>query len=823
MKFLFDPVWPWSELSELLGRTDTPTRLFLALVAGVVLALPFLLRRPGIDQRRVLARLGLAVGGALLLLLWWRWQGSSTTGGGLFAELGGGLLLIVPLLLIALTVGSYLGVPGATPRRIAAVVALRLAAFLLALVVIFRPYLALPSPDSKRGLVLILVDASRSMALTDEVGQSRWDTLLAALRENEDLLAELRDRYGIDTAFHAFDADLREFQLDAPGAADGPRSEIGASLQRLYETRDGGRQVLAVLLLSDGGETGAVDTAIGAATRWGRLPCPVHTFVFGKATTGSGRSDVAITSVQPSPSPVPIKGELTVKVTLDAAGFTGRTARVRLFIEDEEIKAQDLVLKQEVGNDVELTKILAPARPGEVKLRVRVEDPRRPGQPFDGEVDPRNNEKTTFLNVTRQGFSVLLVDKNRGFEPQRICDVLRQDAGRMTLRPVWLRGADEEAGARDLFEFERRQYDVVLLGDVTPAQLGTKALSEIEKIVERGGGLLFYGGPLFPVELGGSEQIEGPVKVLPTPDGLRDFAYILRLGARVEDAETEWAKLKELHGANRLTLPQDRSLIKVLAVSRKDEPLLVAREYGRGRVLAFAGDTTNLWIRSPETKQLHAQFWRQLVMWLAHQDQAEGSLWVKPDTRGIPLRSDLGFTAGLRSKNGVEVTSPTLQARVFGPGEGSKEFVEVPLRRDAEGQRGVFQAKDPGGAYRKPGVYRIEVTGEGKGPDGETVRGTDSARFVIEDEDVENLHQAADPRYLANLARAGKGKDYRPEDLGRVLKELQERSESRLKLMLRPVPDWQARTGSPFPVVFLLLFAAVLTAEWVLRRIWGMA
>jgi uncharacterized membrane protein len=844
MKFLFDPVWPWSELPDLLGRTDTLTRLFIALVCGCILALPFLLCRPGAEPRRVLRRMAWVLGGAFLVLLWWRWQGQ-TTGGGLFTELAASLLLIIPVVLIALTVGSYLGVPGASPRRITGIVLLRLLAFLLALVAVFRPYLALPSPESKRGVILILVDASESMGTTDEVnGQSRWDTLLATLRSNDDLLDILRDNYGIDFVFQAFGAELRDFALDSPGKADGQRSEIGANLQRLYETRDAGRQVLAVLLLSDGGDTGPVDLAVGAAARWRNLPCPVHTFVFGKASTDSRHHDVAITAVQPSPSPVPIKSDLSVKVTIDQFGFDGRTVRVRLFIEDEEVKAQDVKLDRVIGNEVEL-KTLAPAQPGEVKLRVRVEDtnPNRQGLPLQGEVNEKNNEKTTFLNVTREGFSVLLVDKNRGMEPQRIHDVLRQDAGRMSVRFVSLRDAGAEAAASDLFQFERRQYDVVLLGDVTPQQLraaNPKALSEIEKIVARGGGLLFSGGygsfgpawsateltPLFPVEVGSAEQIDGAVKMKPTPDGLRDFAYILRLGSRIEDAETEWGKLIELNGANRLTLPKELGLIKVLATSSsrtKVEPLLVSREYGKGRVLAFAGDTTNLWIRSPETRQLHAQFWRQLVMWLAHQDQAEGSIWVKPDTRSIPLRSDLGFTVGLKSKNGVEVTNANFRVKVIGPDQAAREGTEVHTRREAEGQRGTFQAKEPGGGWRKAGVYRIEVSGEGKGPDGETIRGTESARFVIEDEDVEKAHQAADPKYLSNLAAAGGGKAYRPEDLGRVLKELQERSESRVKQMLRPLPDWQTRGKSPFPVVFLGLFAAVLTTEWVLRRIWGLA
>ena len=47
-----------------------------------------------------------------------------------------------PLALVGLTVWTYLGVAGASRRRVGVVLALRLAAFALALVAVLRPSLA---------------------------------------------------------------------------------------------------------------------------------------------------------------------------------------------------------------------------------------------------------------------------------------------------------------------------------------------------------------------------------------------------------------------------------------------------------------------------------------------------------------------------------------------------------------------------------------------------------------------------------------------------------------------------------------------------------
>src|SRR5262249_37324815 len=137
-------------------------------------------------------------------------------------------------------------------------------------------------------------------------------------------------------------------------------------------------------------------------------------------------------------------------------------------------------------------------------------------------------------------------------------------------------------------------------------------------------------------------------------------------------------------------------------------PLLVTQNYGAGRTLAFGADTTHFsWVRSEEGRRWHARFWRQMVVWLAKQEDAGGSVWVRPETRHLPMHTELPFAVGLRSKGGVDVANGTYKVEVYDPNEVRTEVTTV---RTSTEDRGTFARTDV------PGEYRIVVSGKGVGP-----------------------------------------------------------------------------------------------------------
>jgi uncharacterized membrane protein len=389
-----------------------------------------------------------------------------------------------------------------------------------------------------------------------------------------------------------------------------------------------------------------------------------------------------------------------------------------------------------------------------------------------------------------------------------------------------------DVNAEDLFQLQQKQYDVIIFGDVTAAQVRAvdpNALASIEQLVQKGAGFMMLGGyssfgnsdwkgteieKLLPVDLSVRGQEEQPVRMTPTEAGLRRFGYILRI-ADGQDVAKAWAKLPKLDGITTLKA-SGSGIDTVLATADGDpnRPVLVTQNYGQGRTLAFAGDTTHRWVRDEAGLQAHSRFWRQTVIWLARQEDAEGTVWVRPDTRRLPLRGELGFRVGVRSKGGVELKDGTFKVEVVGPGDVR---TPVPTARGGAEERGTFTKTDA------PGEYRVVVQGEAKDPStGEVVRGEASARFLVYQDELELMRRAADHDFLKKLAAAGGGEFHRAEELPDFLSKLYNEPARQARAKLDLWPNWRGTQRSPFFVGFFLAFVALLAGEWVLRRRWGL-
>ena len=82
--------------------------------------------------------------------------------------------------------------------------------------------------------------------------------------------------------------------------------------------------------------------------------------------------------------------------------------------------------------------------------------------------------------------------------------------------------------------------------------------------------------------------------------------------------------------------------------------------------------------------------------------------------------------------------------------------------------------------------------------------------------------KAAKPDVLQRIAAAGGGQFYRLEDLPRFLNELKSQPLEVAKPKPRYYPDWRRDSSRGFLPGWLVVFVALLGAEWGLRRYWGM-
>lgn len=761
-------------------------------------------------------------------------------------------LAIVAVALIFLTLWTYVGARGATWRRIFLLLTLRLLALLAALLLVLRPSLATTLEDNTQpSRLLILVDASASMNITDEFdNSSRWDSARRILSSPAiaAALRKLATEQKVEVLYYQGTDELKKY--DPNGKADGKRTDMGLWLHELWKLhqRD---DLRGLVLLSDGADNGTRFAAHKEAAPFADR-CPIQALGLGRPTTSVKQRDIALVDIIADPVPVPVKGKLTLRGIVNAPGFENSAVDVSLWVEDPKTRTmvragpvKREVLPRTFKNEIILT-CDAPEKGGEMKVAMKIE-------PVKGEVTAANNEIITYVPVTQEGVSILWVEGRKRFESKY---ALFYGLGRDPRFRVYyierLPGEVPPKG-KDPYELDERQYDVIVIGDISATRFAGGDPTVFKKIstqvTDKKAGLLMMGGfdtfansdwqtvgadiaALLPVDLNRRGQADGDVKLIPTKEGLE---YVLRLADPPAAARRLWEKdLDPLDGMTHLGAVKPTGL--VLATTEAGDPALVSGDKGRGRVLAFGGDTTwKVWRRRPETLPAHARFWKQVMLWLAQQEKSEGAAWITLDRHRLAAGSDqrVGMTVGLRSGAGLPALEPRFSVRVTTPG---KQEIEVPISQEGNDHRGYFFKTD------EPGEYVVTLRASGKESDGTPIpESTASARFLAYAEELESLRAAANHDHLVKLATAGGGRFF-PADESKFLQYLEglrSQRETRGQDRVERWPDWQREPprdadnsvsiGDQIETLWsttalpcLLVFVALLCVEWTLRRKWGL-
>lgn len=775
----------------------------------------------------------------------WPW---SLPGIGLWGLAGAGFLLA------ALTIWTYRGVRGASPRRISGVLVLRLLALVLASLLVLRPSLAMVDDENKApSKLLFLLDSSASMALTDEFNsKSRWDNANRILKVPavDDALKRLAGDK-VEVVYYQGAEDLRPFEPD--GQPEGKRTDVGGWLNEILRRHGAEKNLRGLILFSDGADNGSRFSAREKAAQF-RGFCPIHAFGLGKTVTTKHRNDIALVDIAVEPSPVPIKTKLTVKAIVNAPTFEGTNVDVSLWIDAldgkgprQAGKEEQVQLRNTEGNEIVLVRD-APEKPGEIKVTVKI-------KPQPQEVTDLNNEISTYVSLTSEGVSILWVEGRRRQESAfAIRHALSRDPRFRITYVEKLPGA-KPVGDDDWLNLDKRHYDVIVIGDISAQRLSDGAQQVFKKINRRvtqhKTGLLFLGGldalaasdwhlllatevsTLLPVDLGrGPEprQIDQKVRVQPTPAGL---TYLLRLDENKDKNDLLWTKhLHELEGLTNLGVVKPSATVLATGGAGAEKyPVLASATQG-GRVVVFAGDTTyKVWRRTKEALAAYERFWKQLMLYSAQQENTDSTVWVKLDRRRVPAGANhrVPFTVGVRGKNGQIVPNPEFKVKVIGP---NKEETEVLIAQERGEYRGYFWKTE------LAGDYRIEAFATGKDAEGNDLPGTPGvARFLCHAEDLEMLRTGADHDALEKIALDSGGR-FQLADERRLLQLLESLHTNRAA-SLRPKvelwPDWRQSLppGSPAgdqlrtlwnstALPLFLAFVTLLCIEWFLRRRWGL-
>ncbi len=747
-----------------------------------------------------------------------------------FNPVGGyGLTSALALALVLLL--TLLGLPRhkLTPRKRLALVGLRLAVILLAMLAMLRPALVHTQTKRQSATLVLLIDRSRSMMVADAVaGKTRWELLQSAVEEAMPTLRKLGE--DLEIKIYTFDADLHSLdfsqgKFDLGSVPDGQQTAIGAALEDVLR-RESGKRLAGIVLLSDGAQRAYAPRDIAPQTptrRLADLGYPLYTLAFGQARGLGQARDVALSDLSVNSS-VYVKNELTVHGTARIDGFSGQGIPVQLLFESasgkmEPVGGVELKARQH-GEAVPIEFTTIPQTPGEYKLTLRAAK-----QP--GELVTTNNELSTFVTVLKGGVNVLYLEgalrvdqvflrRSINASPDIKVDFVRLDERDPNQRPVNL-----------VQDFRRGKYDVYMIGDVDASAFTAEELQALAKVVREGAGLVMLGGlhtfgpggyqetplrDLLPINMDSKErqrpgdavrsdvQLAGPLKMRPAkPLGQRHYLMALAEGA---DRESIWDRLPPLDGANKLGSPKPSA--QVLAETSDAKPLMVVQEAG-GRVMAFAADSTWHWWMEGFDAQ-HKRFWRQVILWLARKDEsADGNVWIKLAPRRFGPRQRVEFTAGAQSPQGEALENARYEAEVTLP-DGTKQ--KVNLVQQGDHASGVFDQTQTAGDY----AIAISVQYQG------APVGSARSRFLVFEQDLELDNAVADPTLLASLSAMTKdvgGESLAPEELPELLRRIQEKPmELEVKNLVKQTP-WDT-----WP--FFLLFVGLISAEWYLRKKWGL-
>jgi len=758
----------------------------------------------------------------------------------------GGWALALPLagLFALATVLGYarLAKPLSPPKR-RILRLLRGAAVAAVVFVLFRPTLVHVSTQYERPMVVLLADTSRSMGIRDESPAgaaaaegspamiSRAEALAGELKFNEPLLLELAGKF--DLVAYLFGERLIPVAdaLSEPVSRRDPqvlRDQVAAMVAmplnpQAQATRLGDhlaeaceahphRRLLGAVLLTDGQSCLSQISPEDAARRLAQRGVPVHSGAYGAAEPTGAVRDSAAVDIQ-APATLFAGNRADVVGEFVFHGLKGETVTVQLLADGKPVARQSV----QIQSHRHIERIRLPyeaTEPGSRRLELVADA-------VAGEQSDANNRIWTYVDVVKGGMKLLLV---RGYlrpEGAHLSRALRR-AGEFDLDTIVLGTRDQAAAMLPQTPAQWAAYKVVLFDDVPRDFLSSDQAAALIRAVADGTGFVMLGGEhafasggytgselaaVLPVQLAaGQGQVERPVRFRPTAAGLQ--MSILQLEG--QESGKVWDSLPPLAGAN--VVGPAKAAAEILAVGEGGETLLAGGQYQRGRVAALTVDTTWRWAmegRDDPPGKYHRRFWRQLLLFLAGQDAAsQSSVWVTTGRPryGLPellsRRQSVVVTAGVPDGQGGLLTDATCSLRLHGPGPADVRDLELAVRGD------TYETVVPVSAA---GDYRLELTVFRDG----RKAGDASTRFVVFEPDLELERPQANLELLASLARMSGGTAVTAGHMEGLLRDL----------LSRDVPNIvrvEQRRGLWDNGAVLAVFAGLLTAEWILRRRWGL-
>jgi len=701
------------------------------------------------------------------------------------------------------------------PTRRFTLSALRFVTLLALVAFLLRPVTSTPDDGGSGVVVPLLVDTSRSMSIEDAGGARRIDRARQLIVER--LLPSLGSRFSVEVLSFGETlaaADPRQLSSSAR------QSDLEGALTAV-RTRYQGRPIAGIVLLSDGGDTS------NRAERAAAEAPPIMAIGIGAPVAGKDREVLSVAAADRTLD----DARVDLEVSAVAHGLGTTPIELRLF---ENGRPIDVRRATPAGDGTPVREVfqVTPARGAPAVYTV--ETPAAPG-----ELVPENNARSVLVQAPTRSRRVLLVEGAPGFEHSFLRRAWASDSG-LEIDAVVKKGRDDQGSDTYYVQAARSRsdnlaggyppnrealfvYDALVLANVEGHQFTRVQLEAARSFVgQRGGGLLVLGTRSFlsrgladtpleevlPLDLSDQGGVvsaaapPGPNRVSLTAAG--EAHPVMQLAPASGETRRRWDALPAL--ASVATVGGPRPGASVLAVSGgpggTPRPLVAVQRFGEGRAMIFAGEASWRWrMMMPTADRSFETFWRQALRWLA-------SSATDPVHIVVPQGSAPGIAAPLRIvvRNAAFEPQPgaAVAVRVTAP-DGRSESVSVITETGADAA-GRFVAE-----YRPSvaGVYRItaDVT------NGTTGLGSASASMLVGGADVEMTDPRLNRQALERVALASGGRLVGEDQLGTLGDMLK---------ALVPAAQLSVRRDLWHNVWSFAAILALLAAEWVLRRRWGL-
>ena len=747
-----------------------------------------------------------------------------------------GLLLIVLIAaLIASTIWAYKSARARTNRFFRGfLITLRAIVLCILAFCLLKPFLTIYQNNPDDSYLLVMVDQSKSMQITDtDEGKSRLDLtnqlLFGENTEEGGLIRQLNSNQ-FKIRLFGFASDAKRIPDQVLPDAEGESTNIPKAINDALDDLQG-IPLSGIVMFTDGVDRSGTDiTKLAMQVR--ERKAPIHTVGIGSV---AGLSDIELVKVD-----VPRSAEedfpVDISATVRRTGNAKKDATIQLMQNGRILQTVPVRMQQETTR-VPLK--FTPRQPGTQKYEVQVVTDAE-------EAIPQNNNKSFILKVIpTKRVKILFVDTQR-YEFKYIRRALEDDPNIvLTVRYVTSKqsfGGTQDSLAQEFnFYPDSKEllfnYDAIIIGNLPSSEFTTQQLENtVDFVRTRGGGFLMLGGSdslgnsdvtdsylntpiadLLPVELELGDPSKSPPAHLPpaqipkvkgfkvklTTEGKTD--PLMRLVDNPGENIRRWSELTELKGYSKVK--RAKAGATVLAEHPDDmneygnRILIATHNYNAGRAMIFTPNNSWVWqMEEDSVDESHERFWRQTAKWLTTAPKA--SLKLDIAKTEYTLKEPVVINVTATDKDFALTNDAKLRAIVVDDNGVRKELqLEQELGKD-----GQYNARFIPSRY---GEYTITATGTLKGES----LGKQQALFEVKPSYAEFSDAALNVNLLTNLAEMSGGKYYPVEEADQLVNQI-----SLVESATSEITDvdiWD------LPLIFGLIML-FLGLEWFLRKRGGL-